>query len=196
MALLVYFMVFCFIKPKDETSSRIPTSQKKVVYMRSFHVVSTLFGAALVAATIYVAVPASALDPLTYTVNCSIVGTDVKEDVPIYAGQDAVFTFSPATCTQAYWSYMNPALSDDLALSGTGSVTIAAADVICDSEFEFVMADSSTYYYLTFTGCGTAPAPADPLPDTGINATALGLAATGLLAAGVVTMVIKRRRSA
>jgi LPXTG-motif cell wall-anchored protein len=91
---------------------------------------------------------------------------------------------------------MNPALNDNTSLAGTGTVTIAAADVVCDNEWEVVMADGGTYYFLTFTGCEAAPAAADPLPDTGVDATALVLAAAGLLAAGVATIVVVRRRNA
>jgi len=163
--------------------------------MRSLRIVSALIGAGLVVATAFVAVPATALDPLTYTVDCTVSGADVYEDVPIYAGQDAVFNFSPATCTQAYWQDLNPALNNDLSLSGTASTTVAAADVTCGNQLEIVLADSSTYLYLTFTGCDAAPA-ADPLPDTGIDATPLGFGAIGLLAAGVITMLIMRRRNA
>jgi LPXTG-motif cell wall-anchored protein len=168
--------------------------------MRSLRIVSTLIGAGIVGASIAVpAMPAVALDPVTYTVDCSYSSeTDITEDIPIYAGQDAVFVLSPATCQQSYWSEMNPALDDDTngELVGIGSVTIAAADVLCDNEWEMVMADSTTYYFLTFTGCEAAPAAAEPLPDTGIDATALGLAAAGLLAAGVATIVVVRRRNA
>jgi LPXTG-motif cell wall-anchored protein len=173
--------------------------------MRFRLIVSSLIGAGIVAASIAVpAMPAVALDPVTYTVDCTYVADDVttfdKEvDIPIYAGQDAVFTFSPATCTQSYWSEMNPALNDNTSLAGTGTVTIAAADVVCDNEWEIVMADQVTYYFPTFTGCEAAPAAAPeeaPLPDTGIDATTLGLAAVGLLAAGVATIVVVRRRNA
>ena len=171
--------------------------------MRSRLIVSSLIGAGIVAASIAVpAMPAVALDPVTYTIDCSYVADDVttfdKEvDIPIYAGQDAVFVFSPATCTQSYWSEMNPALTNNTSLAGTGTVTIAAADVVCDNEWEVVMADSGTYNFLTFTGCEAAPAAAPtPLPDTGIDAAALGLAAAGLLAAGVATIVVVRRRNA
>jgi LPXTG-motif cell wall-anchored protein len=173
--------------------------------MRFRLIVSSLIGAGIVAASVAVpAMPAVALDPVTYTVDCTYVADDVttfdKEiDIPIYSGQDAVFTFSPATCTQSYWSEMNPALNDSTSLAGTGTVTIAAADVVCDNEWEIVMADQVTYNFLTFTGCEAAPAAAPeaaPLPDTGIDATALGLAAAGLLAAGVVTIVVVRRRNA
>jgi LPXTG-motif cell wall-anchored protein len=92
---------------------------------------------------------------------------------------------------------MNPALNDNTSLAGTGTVTIAAADVVCDNEWEIVLADGGTYYFPTFTGCEAAPAAApEPLPDTGIDAAALGLAAAGLLAAGVATIVVVRRRNA
>jgi LPXTG-motif cell wall-anchored protein len=175
--------------------------------MRSRLIVSSLIGAGIVAASIAVpAMPAVALDPVTYTIDCSYVADDVatfdKEvDIPIYAGQDAVFVFSPATCKQSYWSEMNPALENDTLgeLVGTASVTIAAADVLCDNEWDVVMGDNATYNFLTFTGCEAAPAAAPeaaPLPDTGIDATALGLAAAGLLAAGVATIVVVRRRNA
>jgi hypothetical protein len=81
--------------------------------MRSRLIVSSLIGAGIVAASAFVAVPATALDPVIIDVNCALPGTDdVYQDVPIYAGQDAVFNFSPATCTQAYWSELNPALTD------------------------------------------------------------------------------------
>jgi LPXTG-motif cell wall-anchored protein len=171
--------------------------------MRFRLIVSSLIGAGIVAASIAVpAMPAVALDPVTYTVDCSYsspTDVDITEDIPIYAGQDAVFIFSPATCTQSYWSEMNPALNDNTSLAGTGTVTIAAADVVCDNEWEIVLADGGTYYFPTFTGCEAAPAAAPeaaPLPDTGIDASALGLAAAGLLAAGVATIVVVRRRNA
>jgi LPXTG-motif cell wall-anchored protein len=174
--------------------------------MRSRLIVSSLIGAGIVAASAFVAVPATALDPVIIDVNCVLPGSDdVYQDVPIYAGQDAVFNFSPATCTQAYWSMLNPALTDVVAgdaLVGTSTTTVAAADVLCDNELEIVTAGTQAgtpYYYFTFTGCEAAPAAAPeeaPLPDTGIDATALGLAAAGLLAAGVATIVVVRRRNA
>ena len=170
--------------------------------MRSLRIVSALIGAGIIAATAFVATPAMALDHVTLDLNCALPGSDdVYQDVPIYAGQDAVFNFSPATCTQAYWSDLNPALDNNTTtFVGTSTVTIAAADMICDNELEIVTAGTpgvgTPYYYITFTGCEAAPAAADPLPDTGIDATALGLAAAGLLAAGVLTIVMVRRRNA
>lgn len=172
--------------------------------MRSRLIVSSLIGAGIVAASAFVAVPATALDPVIIDVNCALPGSDdVYQDVPIYAGQDAVFNFSPATCTQAYWSMLNPALTDNTTtFVGTSTVVIAAAYVLCDNELEIVTAGTpagTPYYYFTFTGCEAAPAAAPeeaPLPDTGIDATALGLAAAGLLAAGVATIVVVRRRNA
>jgi len=168
--------------------------------MRSLRIVSTLIGAGIVAATAFVAVPATALDPVIIDVNCALPGSDdVYQDVPIYAGQDVVFNFSPATCTQAYWSLLNPALNDNTSFVGTSTTTVAAADVLCDNELEIVTAGTpagTPYYYFTFTGCEAAPAAAEPLPDTGIDTMALGLAAAGLLAAGVATIVVVRRRNA
>jgi LPXTG-motif cell wall-anchored protein len=170
--------------------------------MRSLRIASTLIGAALVAATAFVAVPATALDPVTYDVNCADTDTvDVTADIPVYTGQDAIITFTPATCSAAFWSMLNPALSDVTggALSGTSSHTIPYSDIVIGNQFEIhhpTPSDGDTIYMLTFTDAGTPPASADPLPDTGIDATALGLAAAGLLAAGVLTMVIKRRRNA
>jgi LPXTG-motif cell wall-anchored protein len=163
--------------------------------MRSLRLVSSLIGVGVVAATTFIAAPAMALDPLTYNVDCTISGPDVYVDQPIYAGQDAIFNFSPATCTQAYWQDLNPALSNDSALSGTASTTVAAADVTCGNQLEIVLADASTYLYLTFTGCEAAPAEAGALPNTGLNASALGLGALGLLAAGAITVVAIRRRT-
>ncbi len=169
--------------------------------MKSLKLVAALSGAALVGLTTLVAAPAHALEPMTYTVNCSTTGPDFYTDVPIYAGQDAVFNFSPATCQQAYWSMLNPALSDNTSLSGTSSVTIAAADVICDAEFEFVLGNNDTYEYITLTGCEAAPAPAPapataPLPNTGVDASHIGVmvAGAGLLTlAGAVLMIVRRR---
>jgi hypothetical protein len=181
-------------------SPHIRSLEKEVAHIRSRLIVSSLIGAGIVAASAFVAVPATALDPVIIDVNCALPGTDdVYQDVPIYAGQDAVFNFSPATCTQAYWSMLNPALTDNTTtFVGTSTVTVAAADVLCDNELEIVTA-GTPYYYFTFTGCEAAPAAAPeaaPLPDTGIDATALGLAAAGLLAAGVATIVVVRRRNA
>jgi len=176
--------------------------------MRSRLIVSSLIGAGLVAASVAVpAMPAAALDPVTYTIDCTI-DAGVTESIPIYQGQDAVFTFSPAGCNRAYWSALNPALSDmnassTPAFSSRSSITIAAADIICGNSFDIYDDAYDESYYLTFTGCGVAPAEvpeaapeAAPLPDTGIDATALGLAAAGLLAAGVATIVVVRRRNA
>ena len=168
--------------------------------MRSLRLVSSLIGVGVVAATTFIAAPAMALDPLTYNVDCTISGPDVYVDQPIYAGQDAIFNFSPATCTQAYWQDLNPALINNNALSGTASTTVAAADVTCGNQLEIVLADASTYLYLTFTGCEAAPAEAAPaeagaLPNTGLDASALGLGALGLLAAGAITMLAIRRRT-
>jgi LPXTG-motif cell wall-anchored protein len=170
--------------------------------MRSRRIVSTLIGAGIVAASIAVpAMPAAALDPVTYTLDCTI-DDSVIESIPIYEGQDAVFTFSPATCSRAYWSDLNPALLNNLSFAGTATFTIDAADILCDAEFVIYDDETSESYDLTFTGCGVAPAEvseapaAAPLPDTGIDATALGLAAAGLLAAGVATIVVVRRRNA
>ena len=165
--------------------------------MKSLKLVAALSGAALVGLTTLVAAPAHALDPMTYTVNCATTGPDFDTEVPIYAGQDAVFTFSPATCLQAYWSMLNPALSDNSSLSGTSSVTIAAADVICDREFEVVLGNNDTYEYITLTGCEAAPAPATaPLPNTGVDASHIGVmvAGAGLLTlAGAALMIVRRR---
>jgi len=183
--------------------------------MRSRRIVSSLIGAGLVAASVAVpAMPAAALDPVSYTIDCTIEA-GVTESIPIYQGQDAVFTFSPAGCNRAYWSALNPALSDmnassTPAFSSRSSITIAAADIICGNSFDIYDDAYDESYYLTFTGCGVAPAEvpeapasgpeaapeAAPLPDTGIDATALGLAAAGLLAAGVATIVVVRRRNA
>ena len=175
--------------------------------MRSRLIVSSLIGAGIVAASIAVpAMPAVALDPVTYTIDCTI-GAGVTESIPIYQGQDAVFTFSPAGCDRAYWNSLNPALSNMNAsstppFSSRSSITIAAADIICGNSFDIYDDAYDESYYLTFTGCGVAPAAAPetpgaaPLPDTGIDATALGLAAAGLLAAGVATIVVVRRRNA
>jgi LPXTG-motif cell wall-anchored protein len=102
---------------------------------------------------------------------------------------------------------LNPALSNMNAsstppFSSRSSITIAAADIICGNSFDIYDDAYDESYYLTFTGCGVAPAAAPetpgaaPLPDTGIDATALGLAAAGLLAAGVATIVVVRRRNA
>ena len=180
-----------------------PRNHRKEKPLRSLKIVAALSGVALVGLSTLVAAPAHALDPMTYTIDCSFTSeTDPHNEVPIYAGQDAVFTFSPATCQQAYWSMLNPALSDNLSLSGTGSVTIAAADVLCDEEFEIVLADNNTYEYITLTGCEAAPA-AEPLPDTGIDATQGGLLAAGAgvlalagLALAGVALKTSRRHSA
>ena len=176
--------------------------------MRSRLIVSSLIGAGIVAASAFVATPAMAVEPLTYVVDCStshVVG--VTEDIPVYAGQDVIFSFTPATCTDAYWSSLNPALSDVVgdALLGTASTTILYSDIIFGNEFEIYHTlpttpnETDVTYMLTFTDAGDAPAAAPeaaPLPDTGIDATALGLAAVGLLAAGVATIVVVRRRNA
>jgi LPXTG-motif cell wall-anchored protein len=169
--------------------------------MRFLRAVPALIGAGIIAATAFVATPAMALDPVTYAIDCTIEAS-VTESIPIYEGQDAVFTFSPATCSRAYWSGLNPALPNQNPLSGTATKTIAAADIICGNSFDIYDDAYDESYSLTFTGCGTAPEPepetpaAAPLPDTGIDATALGLASAGLLAAGVVTIVVVRRRNA
>jgi LPXTG-motif cell wall-anchored protein len=172
--------------------------------MRSLRIVSTLIGAGIVAASITVpAMPAVALGPVTYAIDCTIQSS-VTESIPIYQGQDAVFTFSPVGCNRAYWSALNPALSDMNAsstppFSSRSSITIAAADIICGNSFDIYDDGYDESYYLTFTGCGVAPAEAPaaaPLPDTGLDATAFGLAAAGLLAAGVATIVVVRRRNA
>jgi LPXTG-motif cell wall-anchored protein len=172
-------------------------NNRKPKPMKSLQFVAALSGAVLVGLSTLVAAPAHALDPMTYTIDCSFTSeTDPHNEVPIYAGQDAVFTFSPATCQQAYWSMLNPALSNNLSLSGTGSVTIAAADVLCDQEFEIVLADNNTYEYITLTGCEAAPAPADALPNTGADASHIGvmLAGAGLLTlAGAALMIVRRR---
>jgi LPXTG-motif cell wall-anchored protein len=149
-----------------------------------------------------------AVEPLTYVVDCSTNHVvDVTEDIPVYTGQDVIFSFTPATCSQAFWSSINPALSDvtNDALLGTASTTILYSDIIFGNSFEIYHTLPTTpsatdvIYMLTFTDAGDAPAAAPeaaPLPDTGIDATALGLAAAGLLAAGVLTIVMVRRRNA
>ena len=168
--------------------------EKKVAHMRSRRIVSSLIGAGIVAASIAVpAMPAVALDPVTYAIDCTIEAS-VTESIPIYQGQDAVFTFSPAGCNRAYWSSLNPALSDMNAsstppFSSRSSITIAAADIICGNSFDIYDDAYDESYYLTFTGCGVAGAPeapaAAPLPDTGIDATQVGLLAAG---AGVLAL--------
>jgi LPXTG-motif cell wall-anchored protein len=182
--------------------------------MRSRRIISTLIGAGIVAASTVVAVPAVALPAWTpytsWTVECDMMmGTSTE--VPIYEAQGAVLTFNPATCTSANWSALNTGLPDNTSLSGTATFTIEAEDIACDNTV-FIWGDEGgpgvgTYYQaLEFTGCDAAPSggpggqtggpEAAPLPDTGIDATALSLAAAGLLAAGVATTVVVRRRNA
>lgn len=173
--------------------------------MRSLKIVAALSGVALVGLSTLVAAPAHALDPATFTVTCNLpdADPDVYADIPIYAGQDAVLTFTPATCTGVYWSELNPALTDNtVAFAGTATYTIPAADILCDNEFEIVGADNAPYYQLTFTGCDAAPAAA-PLPDTGIDATQAGLIAAGAgalaiagVALGGLGVMANRRRKA
>ena len=177
--------------------------------MRSRRIISTLIGAGIVAASTVVAVPAVALPAwtpyTTHTVDCAMFSSP-STDIPIYAGQGAVITFSPATCRSANWSGLGTGLSDNTSLSGTATFTIEAEDIACGRGV-FIVGDGSgpgenEYEYLTFSGCEAAPAGAPeapeaaPLPDTGIDATALGLAAAGLLAAGVAAIVVVRRRNA
>jgi LPXTG-motif cell wall-anchored protein len=189
--------------------------------MRSRRIISTLIGAGIVAASTVVAVPAVALPAWTpytsYTVECDMI-MGISTEVLIYEAQGAVLTFNPATCTSANWSALNTGLPDNTSLSGTATFTIEAEDIACDRTV-FIYGDGGgpgvgTYYQaLVFRGCDAAPsggpggqtggsegqsgAPeAAPLPDTGIDATALGLAAVGLLAAGVATIVVVRRRNA
>lgn len=180
--------------------------EKKVAPMRSRRIVTSLIGAGIVAASIAVpAMPAAALDPVTYAIDCSIAA-GVTESIPIYQGQDAVFTFSPAGCDRAYWGSLNPALSNMNSsstppFSSRTSITITAADIICGNSFDIYDDGYDESYYLTFTGCGVAPAEvpaAAPLPDTGLDATQAGLLAVGAGAAalaGVLFVVIRRRAS-
>jgi LPXTG-motif cell wall-anchored protein len=177
--------------------------------MRSRRIISTLIGAGIVAASTVVAVPAAAVPAwtpyTTYTVECAMF-TGSSTDLFIYEGQGVVITFSPATCRSANWSGLGTGLPDNNSLSGTATFTIEAADIACDNGV-FIVGDGSgpggnEYESLTFIECEAAPAGAPeapaaaPLPDTGIDATALGLAAAGLLAAGVATIVVVRRRNA
>jgi LPXTG-motif cell wall-anchored protein len=173
--------------------------------MRSHVIFSSLIGVGLLAASTLVTTPAFAVTPLTYDVNCDgSHTTDVTEDIPVFVGQDVVFTFTPATCKEVFWSWMNPALTDVTggALVGTSTVTIPYADIIFGNEFELnheTTSNGDTIYFLTFTDGGPAPAPAEagatPLPNTGFDASALTLGALGLLSAGAITTVVIRRRS-
>ena len=142
---------------------------------------------ALVAATGFIASPAQAA-AVTYTVNCADSGPDITQDIPMEYGQDAIFNFSPAGCTHAYWSMMNPAIPDNTSNAATTTFTIAAADAKCGNQWEITK--GSGYYYLTFTGhCGPA------LPNTGVDVAPMGIAGGILVGAGLIAMLAYRRRT-
>jgi LPXTG-motif cell wall-anchored protein len=184
--------------------------------MRSRRIISTLIGAGIVAATTVGAVPAVALPAwtpyTTHTVDCDMFSSP-STDIPIYAGQGAVITFSPATCRSANWSGLGTGLSDNNSLSGTTTVTIEADSIACGLGV-FIVGDGSgpggnEYEFLTFSGCEAAPAGAPeapaaaPLPDTGIDAMQAGLLAAGAgvlalagLALAGVALKTNRRHSA
>lgn len=176
-------------------------NNRKPKPLTSLKFVAALSGAVLVGLSTLVATPAHALDPVTFAVTCDLPqgDPDVTADIPIYAGQDAVLTFTPATCEQVYWSELNPALTNNVGFSGTATFTVPAADILCDNEFEVVGAANSPYYFLTFTGCDAAPAPApaaESLPKTGVDAAQIGVmvAGAGLLTlAGAALMIVRRR---
>lgn len=119
--------------------------------MSALKLVSSFIGAALVAATTFVASPAMALDPHIQYVECGNVGSnELYGEIYIQAEQDVTFIFSPQTCVEAYWNDWNPALSNDLALSGTLERTFAAEDVVFGKFFKIVYADGVHFVQLRF----------------------------------------------
>ena len=119
--------------------------------MRSHRLVLSFIGAALVGATTFVALPALALDPHIQNVACGVIKEDeYYTDILIEAGQDVTFIFDTGTCREAYWHDWNPALSNDLALSGTLSRTFAAEDVVFRKEFKIMYGDGVHFVHLRF----------------------------------------------
>ena len=127
------------------------TSRKKVTPVRSLRLVLSFIGAALVGATTFVASPALALAPHVQNVACGVIKEDeYYTDILIQAGQDVTFIFDTGTCREAYWNDWNPALSNDLALSGTLSRTFAATDVVLRKQFKIMYGDGVHFVHLRF----------------------------------------------
>ncbi len=134
--------------------------------------------------------------------DCSGVA-DEERTVTVVAGDS--ITFSTTTCSQAYWDELtgtnpyNGGVMEQIAtaLPINWTATIPGDAYSCDDVFEF--ADDATggttlfngrFSYWTITCVAATP---DTLPNTGVNLGVIGLSAAGLLTAGGIALMIRRR---